>query len=179
MQIISAHHAISLYPFATIIQQRSLILTTRHSKESAIWKYKRENRGWEMVQEPTYSEVGNTFQMSDFRGCMRHVGDRLCWTIPLPPLSSNNMSSTSTPPLFANSWTLELWPDKCKIKFSLIWRVRVANSVYETVIAPRFARLAEEAQRRFLQNTELVLFVIVLVHFAQSLLLGRMMILMK
>lgn len=107
MQVISAQHAISLYPFATFSQRRSLVLKTKgNDQTTAIQKYK--DRGWTICkQADVLLEAANTSRWTDFRGCLRRVGDRLCWNIPLPDVRTPpDYIPLASDPVHGNSWGL-------------------------------------------------------------------------
>lgn len=120
MQIVSAQHAVSFYPLATFGQRRSLIMRTKRNTTTAIDKY--ASRGWEMLDENTYLTTGIElgYRWSDYGGRIRYVGDRLCWTVTLPSLSSGTDTLVdsycgSMSALFMNSWRLE--PDLFRMSF--------------------------------------------------------------
>ncbi|PPR07985.1 hypothetical protein CVT24_002697 [Panaeolus cyanescens] len=101
MNIITHDHAYCLYPKATLLQKRSLViyrpgLEEGHS-EDALGKYR--SRGWTMVKSPPREDASSRW--SPFPIGERHVGDDLCWTIPLSssPATGDNV-------IEANSWGL-------------------------------------------------------------------------
>ncbi|PPQ73352.1 hypothetical protein CVT24_012190 [Panaeolus cyanescens] len=101
MNIISHDHAYCLYPKATLLQKRSLVIYrpgfAEHHSQDALDKYRR--RGWTMVVSPEREDYA--LSTSAFRIGNRHIGDNLCWTIPL-----GRPSTASDDLIEANSWTL-------------------------------------------------------------------------
>ena len=73
MQVISARHAISLYPLATFGQRQSLIMDTGRDIEAPLQKYAK--RGWSIMGESDCRRAGLRYRWSQ-NGCFRRVGDR-------------------------------------------------------------------------------------------------------
>lgn len=102
MNIITHRTAFALFPRATFLDRRSLIVNKSGNlhREEARRKY--IARGWSMV--PIVSAFEATHDMSDFKAGFRHIGDRRTWTIDLtPPVMAQNVSETLT----INSWDRE------------------------------------------------------------------------
>ena len=128
MQVISAHHAISLYPLATFGQRRSLIMKTGRDIAAPLQKY--AERGWLMVGEPDYRSAGGLEYRWSQNGCFRRIGDRFCWTIPLAPLSTHRSDG-----IFANSWSLRRFPGSFVMEYCPL-DAFIEDLQFQYIIAP-------------------------------------------
>lgn len=120
MNIIGAKLAVALYPFSTFVLREALVCQTIGThKARAMKKY--EERGWTMHDLPPFVAMANAaYRKTDFKGCSRYVGDKLCWMIKLPPIPVASDPQDELPHLenlFANSWTLYYTHHVAKMRF--------------------------------------------------------------
>ncbi|EEB92442.1 hypothetical protein MPER_09046, partial [Moniliophthora perniciosa FA553] len=108
MNIISYTHAVSFYPKATFIDRITVVNrvpTPRSDQDPPREKY--EKRGWEVRHD--VEAVDLLKKNSEFGMLDRHVGDKLCWTVRLPPVTDfvpMDWALGEDWMLLSNSWSL-------------------------------------------------------------------------
>ncbi|ESK90684.1 hypothetical protein Moror_4148 [Moniliophthora roreri MCA 2997] len=108
MNIISYTHAVSFYPKATFIDRVTVVnrvVTFRSDQNPPREKY--EKRGWEV--RDNVEAVDLLKRNSEFGMLDRHVGDKLCWAVKLPPVRDFvpvDWALGRDWMLFSNSWSL-------------------------------------------------------------------------
>ncbi|KAK7014468.1 hypothetical protein VNI00_019346 [Paramarasmius palmivorus] len=108
MNIIAYSHAISFFPKATFIDHVSVVNETRsYRADQDPPRAKYAERGWKIrkdIDAISFLDRNTVFGISD-----RYVGDRKCWTVPLPPVTDFSPWSWGLGQdwmLLSNSWNV-------------------------------------------------------------------------
>ncbi|KAJ7575548.1 hypothetical protein C8J56DRAFT_1061447 [Mycena floridula] len=133
MNIITSQYAISFYPWATFVQQNSLVCSTDGAAQTKA-RNKYRDRGWAMIDEPTAYQM--TTAGHDFHSRPRFVGDSRCWTIQLPKTAGELGPET----IFTNSWRLSYASYDYGAEASIDYEVSSKHPrlQYRYVLAPKF-----------------------------------------
>ncbi|KAH8801874.1 hypothetical protein DL96DRAFT_1475866 [Flagelloscypha sp. PMI_526] len=102
MNIITYQNAISIFPVTSFHRYETLIAAPENEKirrEAGLEKY--ASRGWKVIR---LARSGVSRRHAELQnGVSRRVGDRQCWTIPLPPV--DGFPKSTLDPLCLNTWS--------------------------------------------------------------------------
>ena len=138
MNIIGARLAVALYPYNTFVERETMVChTTGTHRDDALRKY--QDRGFRVRNRISAYQLGNPSFKSDFKWRTRYIGDRLCWTMVLPPvLDTQGHEVAHQEHLHANSWALTYFGslEKPRIDYAVSNR-NLLKTRFSYVIAPR------------------------------------------
>ncbi|TFK73101.1 hypothetical protein BDN72DRAFT_246742 [Pluteus cervinus] len=127
MNIITHNEAISFYPIATFHRREALVNKKSFSRNLEAFFGKYQDRGWTIMETLDGSQQFD--QLSDFY-CppdttrTRHVGDKHCWSIPLPPIEG---CVDGFDYKFVNSWHLT-YRNGPSISFTILRHKKLTHS---------------------------------------------------
>jgi hypothetical protein len=130
MNVITHANAYSLYPYATLVDKRALIIRTGGAGQE-IGRAKYADRGWTLVEDLGPAQMTTAlfcFSDCEFIAGERYIGDGHTWRIPLPEITLGNDETLPAIPdtLPLNCWRLTYQMDALpELEFDIVDDVKL------------------------------------------------------
>jgi hypothetical protein len=126
MNFITHNKAYSLYPRATFLEGRSVVL---RGYDTGRVMY--ATQGWQQLETLTIAESRDL--TSSFAMGSRRIGDHKCWTVTLPPTSDPTIDSKEDY-IDSNTWTLHhRGPTRGQIPLIHLWAIVKDDKILKNI----------------------------------------------